>query len=185
VTERDGLGPPFVECPLCQKSCRSASGLGTHFVVAHGERLAEWIGRDKTFPCACCGVDRRLNGKAHSHNMGWLEKGRFCSSKCKHKGSILARSKGPKGYYVVNIGSLPPEDVALFRGMTNRKTLEEHRMVLARRLGRPLKPTEQVHHLNGNRSDNRPANLELRVTRHGPGATASSLICPHCGKAYD
>jgi hypothetical protein len=34
-------------------------------------------------------------------------------------------------------------------------------MVLAQMLGRPLKHNESAHHKNGNRSDNRPENLEL------------------------
>jgi hypothetical protein len=43
----------------------------------------------------------------------------------------------------------------------NGKQLFQHRLVAERMLGRELREGECVHHKNGNRSDNRPENIEV------------------------
>jgi len=58
----------------------------------------------------------------------------------------------------------------------------EHRAIMAEFVGRPIRSDEVIHHINGNTSDNRLENLELRLRGgkdfyHGP-----LTACPHCGK---
>jgi hypothetical protein len=52
----------------------------------------------------------------------------------------------------------------------------QHRYVMSQYLGRDLLPTENVHHLNGDRSDNRLENLELWFSPQPYGQRASDLI---------
>jgi hypothetical protein len=74
------------------------------------------------------------------------------------------------GYWRV---AVPPDERWLTGGEAH---VGEHRLVVARHLGRPLKADEVVHHLNGDRTDNRLENLELWSISHPMGQRVQDKV---------
>jgi transposase len=67
-----------------------------------------------------------------------------------------------------------------FYSMASNGYVLEHRLVMAKKLGRLLRDEETVHHKDGNGLHNKYRNLQLRQGKHGKGAAFRCADCGSC-----
>lgn len=116
-------------------------------------------------------VNRRLKQAGIQLRPAGFRKG------AEHHAWVGGRVVTAGGYVLVQIQLDDP-----FFSMSTKKDTDahyvlEHRLVMALALGRPLTQHETVHHIDGDRANNKIDNLQLRQGRHGKGSVFRCLAC--------
>lgn len=122
--------------------------------------------------CPYCGERKRVSS---THIRTLAKSGNYtgkCLKCCVRKGEANNFWKGGRTKSVDGYVYILADQTEEFK---HSKYIAEHRLVMERHIGRPLLPTETVHHKNGIRDDNRLENLELFLGKHGSGARYKDL----------
>ena len=109
--------------------------------------------------CKECGIS--FNVLSYRIKQG---RGKYCSMACKHKGQ--SKAIGGKNHYKWQGGVSMHNGYRLLtqpdHPFCNKDGyVREHRLVMEKHIGRYLKPEEVVHHINGDRLDNKVENLQI------------------------
>ncbi len=160
--------------PQC-KDCRNAYGR-KYQRVNRSKRLEierRYRERKRSKKDGSCSVVECTESKMYSASGGLCEKHyqRYQKHGDPNHTAHPNRGKGyvnSEGYRVL---SRPGHAMATAKG-----ALLEHRLIMSEHIGRSLYADETVHHLNGDKLDNRIENLELRIGNHGKGGKAEDVL---------
>lgn len=97
-----------------------------------------------------------------------------------HHAWVGGRVMTAGGYVLVQVQPDDPFFSMAVKKAEGAPYVLEHRLVMARHLGRVLDRHETVHHIDGDRTNNQIENLQLRQGRHGNGVVFRCLDCGSC-----
>lgn len=113
-----------------------------------------------------CSRNARALGLCQKHR-SWLDKTGDYNSAPSRKGVGRGTGNNGSAYQFVKI-----EDDAYYPN----EWIQEHRLVMANHIGRRLETHENVHHINGDKKDNRIENLELWIRSQPAGQRVEDKI---------
>ena len=128
------------------------------------------------YECSGCGetVQRRRDMLHGQRIGGWDLRQKYCSTGCFHK-SMFRKREAERAAGKLPVGCVDINGYHVVK-IAHGKIIKMHRYVMEQVLGRPLTRDESVHHINGNKTDNRPGNLELWVKTHPCGQRVEDKI---------
>jgi len=143
---------------FCSRACQGSWTIKKYkpYLLLKGKK--SWNNIQKEVICNNCG--KRFLVSPYKIK---ISKTKFCSRVCFHshlkdwlQGKRHPQWKGGRtydsdGYVCIKMRNHP--------NCNKQGYIREHRLVIEEKLGRYLLPTEIIHHLNGDKQDNRPENV--------------------------
>lgn len=153
---RESSGSISVNCKSCGSQISTFPSRASRKKFCGRACYASWLSKEMA------GEAHPMFGKKHRPDTIAKMKSIKTEHGLKKRGPMSTNWKGgthlTKGYRMVMVTE--PE-LTTFATMIAKGYVPEHRLVMARSIGRPLLTSEVVHHRNGVKADNRIENLEL------------------------